>query len=91
LTGGDVQDDLAAGVAAKLGDGHTFVHLDVTDDAGWATAVEQAVERLGGLDILVNNAGIEIARSLSGGPPTSAASSTTSSAIGSRTPSCRRP
>ena len=56
----DVQDNLGAGVAAGLGDEHTFVHLDVTDDAGWATAVEQAVERLGGLDILVNNAGIEI-------------------------------
>jgi NAD(P)-dependent dehydrogenase (short-subunit alcohol dehydrogenase family) len=52
----DVQDD--PGLASPgLGDEHTFVHLDVTDDAGWATAVEQAVERLGGLDILVNNGG----------------------------------
>ncbi len=56
----DVQDDLGTAVAAGLGDGHTFVHLDVTDDAGWAAAVQQTVERLGGLDILVNNAGIEI-------------------------------
>ncbi|WP_328834858.1 SDR family NAD(P)-dependent oxidoreductase [Streptomyces europaeiscabiei] len=31
---------------------------DVTDDVNVCAAVEQAVERLGGLDILVNNAGI---------------------------------
>ena len=56
----DVQDDLGAKVAASLGRDHTFVHLDVTDDGAWATAVEQTVSRLGGLDILVNNAGVEI-------------------------------
>ena len=56
----DVQDDAGAAVAAKLGDGHTFVHLDVTDEASWEAAVAQTVEQLGGLDILVNNAGIEI-------------------------------
>ncbi|GLZ27842.1 cyclopentanol dehydrogenase [Lentzea sp. NBRC 105346] len=37
-----------------------FVPLDVTDDAGWASAVGTTVDVLGGLDILVNNAGIEI-------------------------------
>lgn len=56
----DVQDELGAKVAATLGDQHTFVHLDVTDDAGWDAAVAQTVATLGGLDILVNNAGIEI-------------------------------
>jgi 3alpha(or 20beta)-hydroxysteroid dehydrogenase len=56
----DVQDDLGAKVAAGLGDGHGFVHLDVTDDAGWESAVRETVDRLGGLDVLVNNAGIEI-------------------------------
>jgi NAD(P)-dependent dehydrogenase (short-subunit alcohol dehydrogenase family) len=56
----DVQDELGGAVAAGLGDGHTFVHLDITDDAGWEAAVQQVVERLGGLDIVVNNAGIEI-------------------------------
>jgi len=34
------------------------LRADVSDDASVRTAVEQAVERLGGLDILVNNAGI---------------------------------
>ncbi len=56
----DVQDELGTKVADSLGAGHTFVHLDVTDDAGWETAVGDAVSRLGGLDIVVNNAGVEI-------------------------------
>jgi 3alpha(or 20beta)-hydroxysteroid dehydrogenase len=56
----DVQDDLGPKVAEALGEGHGFVHLDVTDDASWATAVADASGQLGGLDILVNNAGIEI-------------------------------
>ena len=34
------------------------LHLDVTDEAGWSAAVEQAIERFGRLDVLVNNAGI---------------------------------
>jgi NAD(P)-dependent dehydrogenase (short-subunit alcohol dehydrogenase family) len=34
------------------------LRADVSDDASVRAAVEQAVERLGGLDILVNNAGI---------------------------------
>ena len=56
----DLQDDLGAKVAESLGDGHGFVHLDVTDDAGWEAGVGQAASLLGGLDILVNNAGVEI-------------------------------
>jgi 3alpha(or 20beta)-hydroxysteroid dehydrogenase len=56
----DVQDDLGAKVAESLGDGHGFVHLDVTDDSGWESAVASTVEQLGGLDIVVNNAGVEI-------------------------------
>ncbi len=56
----DLQDDLGAKVAADLGAGHGFVHLDITDDADWAAAVQAAVDTLGGLDIVVNNAGVEI-------------------------------
>ncbi len=56
----DLQDDLGPKVAESLGEGHGFVHLDVTDDAGWEAAVAQATDLLGGLDILVNNAGVEI-------------------------------
>jgi len=56
----DVQDELGAKVAEALGEGHGFVHLDVTDDASWEAAVADAVGQLGGLDIVVNNAGVEI-------------------------------
>jgi 3alpha(or 20beta)-hydroxysteroid dehydrogenase len=56
----DVQDERGGKVAEFLGAGHSFVHLDVTDDTGWETAVAAAVDQAGGLDIVVNNAGIEI-------------------------------
>jgi NAD(P)-dependent dehydrogenase (short-subunit alcohol dehydrogenase family) len=56
----DMQDDLGPKVAEALGAGHGFVHLDITDDAGWESAVAQTVDLIGGLDIVVNNAGIEI-------------------------------
>jgi len=57
----DVQDDAGAAVVAEIDEGEgaaAFVHLDVTDEQGWAEAVAQTIERFGGLDILVNNAGI---------------------------------
>lgn len=56
----DVQDALGAEVAGSLGSGHTFVNLDITDDAGWESAIGTVVAELGGLDIVVNNAGVEI-------------------------------
>lgn len=56
----DIQDDLGAKVAESLGEGHGFVHLDVTDDASWEAGVSAAIETLGGLDLVVNNAGVEI-------------------------------
>jgi len=56
----DLQDDLGPKVAESLGEGHGFVHLDVSDDDTWATAISEATAHLGGLDILVNNAGVEI-------------------------------
>jgi 3alpha(or 20beta)-hydroxysteroid dehydrogenase len=58
---GDVQDEAGAVAAKGLeGDGHGFVHLDITDDDSWSSAVATTVDHLGGLDILVNNAGVEI-------------------------------
>ncbi|MFI5956370.1 SDR family NAD(P)-dependent oxidoreductase [Cryptosporangium sp. NPDC051539] len=56
----DLQDELGTKVAESLGEGHGFVHLDVTDDANWESAVSTAASKLGGLDIVVNNAGVEI-------------------------------
>ena len=57
----DVQDDAGKGVVEEIerrGGKALYVHLDVTDEAGWATAVASAIDAFGGLDILVNNAGI---------------------------------
>jgi 3alpha(or 20beta)-hydroxysteroid dehydrogenase len=57
----DVQDEAGEKVADSLkGDGHGFVHLDVTDESSWENAVIAAAQDFGGLDVLVNNAGVEI-------------------------------
>ena len=57
----DLQDDLGEKVADSLkGDGHGFVHLDVTDEAELGERRHAAASDFGGLDILVNNAGVEI-------------------------------
>jgi 3alpha(or 20beta)-hydroxysteroid dehydrogenase len=53
-------NEAGAETAASLGDGHAYVRLDVTDEAGWKSAITATVDQLGGLDVLVNNAGIEI-------------------------------
>jgi 3alpha(or 20beta)-hydroxysteroid dehydrogenase len=53
-------NEAGAETAASLGDGHGFVRLDVTEEAGWEAAVQASVDQLGGLDVLVNNAGVEI-------------------------------
>lgn len=59
----DIDAEVGTASAEALADqGHkaSFVHLDVTDDASWETAIPEALSALGGLDVLVNNAGIEI-------------------------------
>ena len=57
----DVLDAAGAAVAQQLRDaGHDvhYVHMDVTSEADWVTAVAEAERRWGRVDILVNNAGI---------------------------------
>ena len=55
---GDLDGELAAGVAAELG-GHAFgVGVDVTDSAAFTAFLDGVEHRLGSLDVLVNNAGI---------------------------------
>ncbi|XVQ13280.1 glucose 1-dehydrogenase [Spirillospora sp. CA-255316] len=54
---GDVLDEEGAKLAADL-DGATYVHLDVTEPAGWDAAVRAALDAHGALHVLVNNAGI---------------------------------
>ncbi len=62
----DVLDDTGEAMAASHGDRVHFAHLDVTDEAQWATAVALAESHFGGLDILVNNAGVTVAATFDG-------------------------
>lgn len=62
---GDVRDADGKQVEADIhaaGGEAVYVHLDVTNEADWRQAVDEAVQRYGKLDILVNNAGIVIPR-----------------------------
>ncbi len=55
----DVLDEAGEAVAKDLGEGAArYVHLDVRDEAEWASAVAVTKETFGKLDGLVNNAGI---------------------------------
>ena len=58
---GDILDAEGTRVAAEIsesGGDALYVHLDVTQEEDWRSAVEAAVSSFGKLDILVNNAGI---------------------------------
>ena len=64
---GDTLDDAGKQVEAEIveaGGEAVYVHLDVTREADWVSAVETAVSRYGKLDILVNNAGITIRKNI---------------------------
>ena len=66
---GDILDDLGMQVQAEInetGGECLYVHLDVTSEPDWQSAVEAAVSRFGKLDVLVNNAGIGSPRDASG-------------------------
>ncbi|ORA28218.1 glucose 1-dehydrogenase [Mycobacterium aquaticum] len=54
----DVLVDKGQEVAAAIGDAARFLHHDVSDESGWAAAVDTAVSEFGRLDVLVNNAAI---------------------------------
>jgi NAD(P)-dependent dehydrogenase (short-subunit alcohol dehydrogenase family) len=61
VVSGDIQEDMGRAVvdaANAAGGDATFVNLDVTSEASWATAVDVATSTYGGLTTLVNNAGI---------------------------------
>ncbi|GLI27513.1 3-alpha-(or 20-beta)-hydroxysteroid dehydrogenase [Agromyces rhizosphaerae] len=53
----DVLDDAGEALVAELL-GARYLHLDVTDQAHWESAVVDIVAEAGRLDVLVNNAGI---------------------------------
>ena len=58
---GDVLDDEGRQTEAAInefGGECLYVHLDVTSEESWGSAVAETVNRFGKLDILVNNAGV---------------------------------
>jgi 3alpha(or 20beta)-hydroxysteroid dehydrogenase len=60
---GDVGEDKGRATAHALRADQldvSFVALDITDDASWASATGEVISRLGGFDILINNAGVEV-------------------------------
>ncbi len=64
---GDILDAEGKQVEAEIteaGYEGTFVHLDVTRESEWQSAVETAIGKYGGLNILVNNAGILIRKGI---------------------------
>ena len=54
----DILDEPGEPLAAELGNAARFVHLDVTDEVQWESAVAASVTAFGAIDVLVNNAGI---------------------------------
>ncbi|MEE2881840.1 MAG: glucose 1-dehydrogenase [Chloroflexota bacterium] len=64
---GDILDDLGKQVETTIletGAEATYVHLDVTNETDWKSAVDLAMQKYGRLDILVNNAGILIRKGI---------------------------
>src|SRR5579862_6676094 len=53
----DVLDEEGSAVAKDIGSAATYVHLDVSDEAEWAAAIDAAAA-FGALSVLVNNAAI---------------------------------
>ncbi|MGF0118469.1 SDR family oxidoreductase [Promicromonospora sp. Marseille-Q5078] len=54
----DLDDAKGEALAAELGANARSVHLDVTSEDDWTTAVAATLEAFGRIDVLVNNAGI---------------------------------
>jgi 3(or 17)beta-hydroxysteroid dehydrogenase len=55
---GDVLDERGQQTAKEIGEAAIYVHLDVTNEATWAEAMDTTVRKFGKIDVLVNNAGI---------------------------------
>lgn len=54
----DVNEEAGAAAAAELGEGASFMKLDVSSETEWQDVMKAVKAAHGGLDVLVNNAGI---------------------------------
>lgn len=62
---GDIADEDGSQVEAQIriaGGEAVYVHLDVTNENDWRSAIRETLSRFGKLDVLVNNAGIVVPR-----------------------------
>ena len=59
---GDLLDEVGARHAKEIG--ATYLHLDVTQEASWAAAMDATVKAHGKLDVLVNNAGVFVGKGI---------------------------
>ncbi len=53
----DVDDERGTAIAAELGEGARFVHVDVSVEGEIERAIEESQATFGGLDVVFNNAG----------------------------------
>ena len=58
----DINVDAANEAAKALGEGHTGVDMDVTDEAAVQRGVDKVIAEHGRVDVLVSNAGIQIVK-----------------------------
>jgi len=61
---GDILNKEGRALAEDIGERARYVHLDVTSESDWVSAVALAVAEFGRLNVLVNNAGICTAGSI---------------------------
>jgi 3alpha(or 20beta)-hydroxysteroid dehydrogenase len=61
----DIANDEGPQIEAQIqasGGAALYLHLDITREADWKSAIARVTERFGTLDVLINNAGISIPR-----------------------------
>ncbi|MEJ2087274.1 MAG: SDR family oxidoreductase [Gammaproteobacteria bacterium] len=54
----DLNDELGSALASELGDGVSYHHVDVADEASVASAIQEVLSRFGAMHVCCNYAGI---------------------------------